>query len=196
MAARTRSGASLRILNVVDEYTRLALGSRVDRSLGASEVIAELERLFARHGQPQLLRSDNGREFIAASLADFLAERGVGQAFIEKGSPQQNPYVERFNGTMRDELLNGEEFESLLEARVVIAGWVEQYNTLRPHRGLGMMTPVPMPRAAVREVRERNYRQTGWTSRPRPDATRLRHPAGCRCGAVPRKNWTRYRGWS
>ncbi len=141
MAARTRSGASLRILNVVDEYTRLALGCRVDRSLGAAEVIAELERLFARHGKPQLLRSDNGREFIAASLADFLAERGVGQAFIEKGSPQQNPYVERFNGSMRDELLNGEEFDSLLEARVVIAAWVEQYNTLRPHRGLGMMTP-------------------------------------------------------
>lgn len=141
MAARTRSGASLRILNVVDEYTRLALGSKVARSLGASEVIAELERLFGRHGQPQLLRSDNGREFIAASLANWLAERGVRQAFIEKGSPQQNPYVERFNGTMRDELLNGEEFDSLLEARVVIAGWVEQYNTLRPHRGLGMMTP-------------------------------------------------------
>lgn len=141
MAARTRTGASLRILNVVDEYTRLALASRVDRSIGAAEVIAELERLFARHGRPQLLRSDNGREFIAASLADFLVERGVGQAFIEKGSPQQNPYVERFNGTMRDELLNGEEFESLLEARVVISSWVEEYNTLRPHRGLGMMTP-------------------------------------------------------
>jgi putative transposase len=141
MSARTRSGASLRILNVVDEYTRVALGCRVDRSLGAAEVIAELERLFARHGRPQLLRSDNGREFIAASLADWLAERGVRQAFIEKGSPQQNPYVERFNGSMRDELLNGEEFDSLLEARVMIAAWVEQYNTLRPHRGLGMMTP-------------------------------------------------------
>jgi len=141
MAARTRSGASLRILNVVDEYTRLALTSRVDRSIGAAEVIAELERLFARHGKPQLLRSDNGREFIAASLADFLAGHGVGQAFIEKGSPQQNPYVERFNGTMRDELLNGEEFDSLLEARVLVANSIEQYNTLRPHRGLGMLTP-------------------------------------------------------
>jgi putative transposase len=141
MAARTRTGASLRILNVVDEYTRLALGCRVDRSIGAAEVIAELERLFERHGRPRLLRSDNGREFIAASLADWLDERGVRQAFIEKGSPQQNPYVERFNGSMRDELLNGEEFHSLLEARVVIAAWVEQYNTLRPHRGLGMMTP-------------------------------------------------------
>ncbi len=88
-----------------------------------------------------MLRSDNGREFIAASLLDWLAERGVKTAFIEKGSPQQNPFVERFNGTMRDELLNGEEFDSLLEARVLIEAWIEEYNTLRPHRGRSMMTP-------------------------------------------------------
>jgi len=141
MSGRTRDGAALRILNVVDEYTRVALGCRVDRSIGASDVAHELERLFDKHGKPQLLRSDNGREFIAATLLDWLAEQGVQTAFIEKGSPQQNPFVERFNGTMRDELLNGEEFNSLLEARVVIGTWIEEYNTLRPHRGLGMMTP-------------------------------------------------------
>jgi putative transposase len=83
----------------------------------------ELERLFDRHRKPRVLRSDNGREFIAASLLDWLTERGVATAFIEKGSPQQNPFVERFNGSMRDELLNGEEFDSLTEARVVIAAW-------------------------------------------------------------------------
>jgi putative transposase len=127
---------------VVDEYTRLALGCRVDRSIGAGEVAEELERLFARYGPPQLLRSDNGREFISATLGAWLAERGVEAAFIEKGSPQQNPFVERFNGSMRDELLNGEEFHSLLEARVVITAWVDEYNSERPHRGLGMMTPV------------------------------------------------------
>lgn len=142
MSGRTRDGAALRILNVVDEYTRVALGCRVDRSIGASDVVAELERLFAKHGRPQVLRSDNGREFIAASLLDWLGERGVQTAFIEKGSPQQNPFVERFNGTMRDELLNGEEFDSLLEARVLINNWIDEYNTLRPHRGLGMMTPA------------------------------------------------------
>lgn len=141
MSGRTRDGASLRILNVVDEYTRVALGCRVARSIGASDVRLELERLFAKHGRPQVLRSDNGREFIAASLGAWLAEQGVKTAFIEKGSPQQNPFVERFNGTMRDELLNGEEFDSLLEARVLIAEWLLEYNTLRPHRGLGMMTP-------------------------------------------------------
>jgi putative transposase len=142
MSGRTRDGAALRILNVVDEDTRVALGCRVDRSIGAGDVVQELERLFDTHGRPQVLRSDNGRQFIAASLLDWLAARGVQTAFIEKGSPQQNPFVERFNGTMRDELLNGEEFDSLLEARVLINKWVAEYNTLRPHRGLGMMTPA------------------------------------------------------
>jgi putative transposase len=142
IGGRTRRGGPIRILNVVDEYTRLAVACRVARSIGAGEVIAELDRAFMRHGRPQLLRSDNGREFIAASVADFLAEQGVQTAFIEKGSPQQNPYVERFNGTMRDEVLDGEEFDNLLEARVVIARWVVEYNTLRPHRGLGVMTPA------------------------------------------------------
>ena len=140
-SGRTRHGGPLRILNVVDEYTRLALACRVDRSIGARHVREELERLFARHGKPKILRSDNGREFIAATLLQWLAERGVETAFIEKGSPQQNPYVERFNGTMRDEKLNGEEFESVLEARVVLQAWVEEYNERRPHRGLGLLTP-------------------------------------------------------
>jgi putative transposase len=142
MGSRTRQGGPIRILNVVDEYTRVALGSRVASSIGARDLIAELERLFERHGKPQVLRSDNGREFIAASLRDWLAEQGVQTAFIEKGSPQQNAFVERFNGTMRDELLNGEEFANLLEARVVVNDWLVEYNTLRPHRGLGMLTPA------------------------------------------------------
>jgi transposase InsO family protein len=150
MSARTRDGAPLRILNVVDEYTRLALGVRVARSIGARDVITELERLFAEHGKPQILRSDNGREFTAASLGAFLSEQGVKTAFIEKGSPQQNAFVERFNGTMRDEVLNGEEFNSLLEARVVITNWLVEYNTLRPHRGLGRLTPAAFA-ASLRE---------------------------------------------
>lgn len=140
--SRTREGGALRILNVVDEYTRLCVGCRVDRSIGAREVQAELAELFVRHGKPRILRSDNGREFIAAELGDWLEQQGVTRAFIEKGSPQQNAFVERFNGTMRDELLNGEEFESVLEARVVVSAWVDHYNTERPHRGLGMMTPA------------------------------------------------------
>jgi transposase InsO family protein len=142
MSAVTRDGRPLRILNVVDEHTRLCVGCRVARSIGAGEVSAELEKLFNNYGRPNVLRSDNGREFIAASLGQWLDRQGVKTAFIEKGSPQQNPFVERFNGTMRDEVLNGEEFDSLLEARVVISDWVNRYNTERPHRGLGMMTPL------------------------------------------------------
>ena len=102
----------------------------------------ELARLFDQHGRPEVLRSDNGREFVADSLGAWLAEQGVKTAFIEKGSPQQNAFVERFNGTMRDEFLNGEEFDNLLESRVMISNWLVEYNTLRPHRGLGMLTPA------------------------------------------------------
>jgi putative transposase len=141
VAARTEDGQPLRILNVVDEYTRRCLGCRVARSIGARDLIDELEDLFAKHGKPNRIRSDNGREFIAESLAAWLAERKVAQLFIAKGSPQQNAYVERFNGSMRDEVLNGELFHSVLEARVVLHAWIEQYNTVRPHRGLGFKTP-------------------------------------------------------
>jgi transposase InsO family protein len=121
VAARTEDGLALRILNVVDEHTRRCLGCVVARNIGARDLQAVLEGLFARHGRPRVLRSDNGREFVAGSLAEWLAAQGVGQAFIEKGRPQQNAFVERFNGTMRDEVLNGETFRSVLEARVVLA---------------------------------------------------------------------------
>ena len=142
VAARTVDGGPLRILNIVDEFTREAVGTHVARSIGAREVVRVLDRLFTRRGKPAIIRSDNGREFIAATVVDWLAEHGVTAAFIEKGSPQQNCYVERFNGTMRDELLNGELFHTVLEARVVIGHWLEGYNSSRPHRGLGMMTPA------------------------------------------------------
>jgi putative transposase len=124
VAARTEDGLPLRILNVVDEFTRRCVGCHVDRSIGARGIISELEQLFEQHGKPRLLRSDNGREFIAETLAEWLKDQGVTQVFIEKASPQQNAYVERFNGSMRDELL------------------IDGYNTIRPHRGLGYKTPA------------------------------------------------------
>ena len=142
MGSRLRNGSALRILNVVDEFTREGLASRVARSIGTTDVQAELERLFRERGKPEVLRSDNGREFISTTLTSWLVEQGVTAAFIEKGSPQQNAFVERFNGTMRDELLNGELFDTLLEAKVVIADWRRRYNAERPHRGLGMLTPA------------------------------------------------------
>ena len=142
VAARTEDGLPLRVLNVVDEFTRRCVGCLVDRSIGSRDIARGLDRLFKRHGWPRRLRSDNGREFISGELAELLVERRVERLFIEKASPQQNAYVERFNGAMRDELLNGELFRSVLEARVVIGQWVEVYNTIRPHRGLGYKTPA------------------------------------------------------
>ncbi len=141
VAARTDDGAPLRILNVVDEYTRQCKGSYVARSIGARAVQQYLEKLFAEHGKPAIIRSDNGKEFVAQTATGWLEQQGVRPVFIAKASPQQNCYVERFNGTMRDELLNGELFHTLLEARVVINRWVQGYNSSHPHRSLGMMSP-------------------------------------------------------
>ena len=137
---KTASGGQIRVLNVVDEHTRRCLGCHVARSIGSRDVAAFLERLFVRHGRPRRLRSDNGREFISAQLGRWLAEHDVEPVFIEYGSPWQNPFVERFNRTMRDEVLNGESFDSVLEARVILQRWLGEYNTLRPHRGLGFKT--------------------------------------------------------
>jgi putative transposase len=138
---RTASGATIRVLNIVDEFTRECVGCRVDRSIGTLKVIETLEDVFSLRGPPKILRSDNGREFIGSTLIAWLKDQGVRPAFIAKGSPQQNAYVERFNGTMRDEIISPEQFNSLAEARVVILNWVKEYNTIRPHRGLDMMTP-------------------------------------------------------
>lgn len=141
LSERTLDGRPLRVLNVVDEFTRVCIGSKVARGFGARDVQEVLEKLFERSGRPRILRSDNGREFTAELLADWLEEQGVGQAFIDRGAPQQNPYVERFNGTMRNDVLNGELFHSVLEAQVVIDKFVFEYNEIRPHRGLDMKTP-------------------------------------------------------
>jgi transposase InsO family protein len=99
VAARTIDGAPLRILNIVDEFTRESVACHVARSIGARAVVRLLDKTFASRGKPAILRSDNGREFIAATVTDWLAEHGVTAAFIAKGRPQQNCYVERFNGT-------------------------------------------------------------------------------------------------
>ena len=160
MTDHTADGAPFRILNVIDEYSRVCIESYVARSIGASRVRQVLERLFATRGRPELIRSDNGREFIAETLGNWLAEHRVASAFVEKGSPQQNAFVERFNGSMRRECLNVEEFDSILEARVVIGEWRVEYNTVRPHRGLRGMTPAAFE-AAERERAPGSAGQTG-----------------------------------
>jgi putative transposase len=159
VTARTVDGGALRILNVIDEHTRVALGSLVARSIGAREVTVHLGRLFAAHGRPAFIRADNGRDFIADTVQEWLAEQKVRPVFIEKASPQQNCYIERSNGTMRRETLNGELFHSVLEAKVVIEDWLVVYNTRRPHRGLAGQTPAAYAKMA--QSRNRDDRPGG-----------------------------------
>ncbi len=142
MGETTRRGTAFRILNVVDEFTRVAMACRVDNSIGTHDVMEELEAIVAANGKPKIVRCDNGRKFIATTLRSWLAERGIAVAYIEKGQPQQNCFVERYNGTMRDEVLANEDFDTVLEARIILQKWaLEEYNTRRPHRGHGMLTP-------------------------------------------------------
>jgi putative transposase len=140
---RTRDGRKIRMLNVVDEFTREALAIRVGRKLGSADVIDVLADLFIARGTPAHIRSDNGPEFVATAVKGWIEGAGARTAFIEKGSPWENGYVESFNGKLRDELLNAEVFNTLAEARVLIEQWRVHYNTVRPHSSLGYRPPAP-----------------------------------------------------
>ena len=132
----------LKLLNIVDEHTREALAMDVDRSITADNVVACLDRLVAQRGTPGFIRMDNGPELIAWVLRDWCRLRGLQTIYIEPGSPWQNPWIESFNGRVRDELLNITEFGSLTEARILIEDWRKEYNTWRPHSSLGGLTPA------------------------------------------------------
>ncbi len=140
---RTHNGRKFRMLNVIDEFTRECLAIRVDRKLKSTDVIDVLSDLFILRGVPGHVRSDNGPEFVAKAVREWIAAVGARTAFIEPGSPWENGYCESFNSKLRDELLNGELFYSLAEARIVIEGWRQHYNTLRPHSSLGYEPPAP-----------------------------------------------------
>jgi putative transposase len=143
VADRTSDGRPLRMLNIVDEFSRECLRIHIDRKLKASDVIYELSELFIERGIPDHLRSDNGAEFTAELIRGWLERLGVKTLFIEPGSPWENGYIESFNGKLRDELLNGEIFDTILEARVVTEAWRKHYNTIRTHSSLGYRAPVP-----------------------------------------------------
>lgn len=140
---RTSDGRSIRILNVIDEYTRECLVMEVARSITSSDVIFCLADLFIKHGLPDYIRSDNGPEFIAESVRDWLARLGPRTLYIEPGSPWENGYIESYNGKLRDELLNLEIFDTLYEAQVLIEQWRQHYNRFRPHSSLGYRPPAP-----------------------------------------------------
>ena len=129
----TVDGRTLKLLNIVDEFTRECPAIVVDRSIDADQVVATLDRLVLERGAPAFVRFDNGPEFIAYAVADWCRFNGVGSIFIDPGSPWQNAWIESFNGRLRDELLNGWHFDSLLEAKVLIEDWRIDYNINRPH---------------------------------------------------------------
>lgn len=129
-------------LSVVDEFTRECLVLEVAKSITAEDVKDELIRLFRQRGAPDYIRSDNGPEFIAKALREWLERASVGTLYVEPGAPWENGYAEAFHGRLRDELLNVEEFASVREAGALARAWKDDYNRHRPHSALGYLTPA------------------------------------------------------
>jgi putative transposase len=141
--ARTRDGRAFRMLTVIDEFTRECLAIDAARRLTSDDVLERLADLFVRRAVPGHIRSDNGPEFTAKAVREWLGRVGVTTLYIEPGSPWENGYIESFNGKLSDELLDGEVFDTLLEAKVLIERWRVLYNTVRPHSSLGYRPPAP-----------------------------------------------------
>jgi len=140
---RTHDGRPIKIMTVIDEYSRESLAMVVDRKIKSNDVLFCLSDLFLIYGVPDHIRSDNGSEFTAKLVREWLERIGVKTLFIEPGSPWENGYNESFNGKLRDELLNGEIFYNLKEAQAMIEKWRKEYNTLRPHSSLNYQPPAP-----------------------------------------------------
>lgn len=149
VADRLSNGKKIRMLTVIDEYSRTCLAIRVDHRLNSDHVLDTLSDLFLSEGMPDYIRSDNGSEFTAHTLKAWLHQLKVKTAYIEPGSPWENGYNESFNGRLRDELLNGELFYTLKEAQTIIEDWRHHYNHIRPHSSLGYKPPAPMVTACV-----------------------------------------------
>jgi transposase InsO family protein len=154
---RTYNGKVFRMLTVIDEYTRECLAIRVDRKLNSRDVIDTLADLILLKGTPAYIRSDNGAEFAAKAVRNWLGNLGTETLFIEPGSPWENGYNESFNGKLRDELLNGEIFYTLKEAKILVEQWRRHYNTVRPHSSLGYQPPAP------ETIKPLPIRTTAWT---------------------------------
>jgi putative transposase len=143
VADRTHDGQPIKILTVLDEHSRECLAIVVERRLHSDDVLSCLTELFVKHGPPEHIRSDNGSEFTARVVRQWLKRLSVQTLFIEPGSPWENGYIESFNGKLRDERLNGEIFYTLKEAQVLIERWRLEYNTFRPHSSLKYRPPAP-----------------------------------------------------
>jgi len=143
MEDKTMDGRKIRFLNIIDEYSRICLASIPRRSWRNNDVIEVLANLMLIHGTPEYLRSDNGSEFTAKKIRQWLSRIGVITAYIEPGSPWENGYCESFNSRMRDNFLKGELFGNMYEAEVLTKQWLAYYNTIRPHSSLGGKPPAP-----------------------------------------------------
>ena len=149
VADQTEDGRRLKMLVVLDEYTRESLTIEVQRRIKAQEVLATLEYLFAVRGAPQYIRSDNGPEFVAEAIQQWLKDSGVKTLYIAPGSPWENAYIESFNSRFRDELLNAESFGNLREAKVLVEDYRLRYNHHRPHSSLNYATPAAFAAACL-----------------------------------------------
>jgi transposase InsO family protein len=163
VTARTHDGKAFRLLTIIDEYTRECLAIEVARRLDADAVLHRLTELFVLRRPPDYIRSDNGPEFTAKAVREWLSRVGVKTLYIEPGSPWENGYNESFNGKLRDELLNGEIFYTLKEAQILIERWRQEYNTIRPHSALGYRPPAPEAiRVIPRDPGSAKLRQDLW----------------------------------
>ena len=152
---RTHDGRKYRMLNVIDEFTHECLAIRIERSLKSADVIDVLSDLFILRGVPGHVRSDNGPEFVAKAVQEWIGAVGAKTAYIMPGSPWENGFIESFNARLRDKLLDGEIFYSLAEAKIIIESWRRHYNTVRPHGSLGYKPPAPevfVPALAARSA--------------------------------------------
>jgi len=140
---RTHDGRPIRMLTVIDEFTRECLSIETQRQLNSQDVLDVLRDLFVDRGTPEYIRSDNGAEMTALAVREWLERVAVQTLFIEPGSPWENGYNESFNGKLRDELLDREIFYSLREAQVLVERWRQEYNRIRPHSSLGYRPPAP-----------------------------------------------------
>ena len=168
---RTHDGRKFRMLCVIDEFTREALAIRVKRRLNSTDVLETLADLMILRGPPAYIRSDNGPEFIATALREWIAAVGSQTGYIEPGSPWENGYCESFNSKLRDELLNGEIFFSLAEAQVLIEAWRRHFNSVRPHSSLKYRPPAPEAIVA------RSRTVAPWASAPAVEGARSPTPA-------------------
>jgi putative transposase len=160
---QTEIGSPFRILALIDEYTKESLATHVAWSIRALDAVTVIEAAIERYGVPEHLRSDNGPEFIAYAIRDWMATNAIKTIYIKPGAPWEQPFIESFHDKLRDECLNREIFGSLLEARIIIEAWRIEYNQRRPHSSLGYLTPAEFAeQQKFQNMQPRRHKDNRW----------------------------------